>query len=167
MAQGMHRVVITGMGIWSCIGKDLAEVKESLMAGRSGIVRDAAREDYGYRSCLTGMVDEPDLKPFLSRRQRVSMGEETAYAFMSTQEALANARIDQEYLDRNEVGILFGNDSTAKSVIESWDKVREKKDTSLVGSGAIFKAMNSTVTMNLSTIYRLRGINSTDRKSVV
>ncbi len=161
MAQGMHRVVITGMGIWSCIGKDLAEVKESLMAGRSGIVRDAAREAYGYRSCLTGMVDEPDLKPFLSRRQRVSMGEETAYAFMSTQEALANARIDQEYLDRNEVGILFGNDSTAKSVIESWDKVREKKDTSLVGSGAIFKAMNSTVTMNLSTIYRLRGINST------
>lgn len=161
MAKHMNRVVITGMGIWSCIGYNLAEVKESLMAGRSGIVRDAAREPFGYRSCLTGLVNEPDLRPFLSRRQRVSMGQEAAFAYMSTKEALENAGIDQDYLDRHDVGILFGNDSTAKSVMESVDKIREKKDTGLVGSGAIFKAMNSTVTMNLSTIYRLRGINST------
>ena len=62
---------------------------------------------------------------------------------------------------QNEVGIIYGNDSTAKSVIESVDKIREKKDTTLVGSGAIFKAMNSTVTMNLSTIFRLTGVNFT------
>lgn len=161
METGGNRVVITGMGIYSCIGKDLAEVKDSLMAGRSGIVLDDGRKAFGYRSCLTGMVPQPDLKELLSRRQRVSMGEEAAYAYMSTREALANARVDQDYLDRNEVGILFGNDSTAKSVIESVDRIREKRDTGLVGSGAIFKAMNSTVTMNLSTIFRLRGINST------
>jgi len=157
----MRRVVITGMGIYSCIGKNLSEVKESLYNGTSGIVFDQKRKDFGYRSPLTGMVDEPNLKNFLSRRERISMGEEALYAYVATLEALENAKLDQDFLDTNEVGILYGNDSTARSVIESVDKMREKKDTTLVGSGAIFKAMNSTVTMNLSTIFRLTGVNFT------
>ncbi|OAB80525.1 beta-ketoacyl-[acyl-carrier-protein] synthase family protein [Cochleicola gelatinilyticus] len=157
----MRRVVITGMGIYSCIGKNLDEVKESLFNGTSGIVFDEKRKEFGYRSCLTGMVDDPDLKKHLSRRQRVSLGEEGAYAYVATLEALKNANISQEFLDTNEVGIIYGNDSTAKSVIESVDKIREKRDTTLVGSGAIFKAMNSTITMNLSTIFKLKGINFT------
>jgi 3-oxoacyl-[acyl-carrier-protein] synthase-1 len=157
----MRRVVITGMGIYSCIGKNLTEVKESLYKGSSGIVNDTERTAFGYRSPLTGMVEEPDLKSLLSRRQRISMGEETGYAYVATMEALENAKIDQKFLDENEVGIIYGNDSTAKSVIESVDKIREKEDTTLVGSGAIFKAMNSTVTMNLSTIFRLTGVNFT------
>tara|TARA_R110002167_G_scaffold163242_18_gene360023 strand:- start:5574 stop:6791 length:1218 start_codon:yes stop_codon:yes gene_type:complete len=157
----MRRVVITGMGIYSCIGKNLEEVKTSLYKGRSGIVFDQERADFGYRSSLTGAVEAPDLKAVLSRRQRISMGEEAQYAFVATQEALTNAKIDQDYLDQHEVGIIYGNDSTAKSVIESIDIMREKKDTTLVGSGAIFKAMNSTVTMNLSTIFKLKGINFT------
>ncbi|MDL5511386.1 beta-ketoacyl-[acyl-carrier-protein] synthase family protein [Arenibacter sp. M-2] len=157
----MKRVVITGMGIYSCLGKNLAEVKESLYKGTSGIVFDEKRREFGYRSCLTGMVEEPDLKDLLTRRQRLSLGEEGAYAYMATLEALKNAGISQDYLDNNEVGVLYGNDSTAKSVIESIDKLREKKDTTLVGSGAIFKAMNSSVTMNLSTIFKLTGINFT------
>ncbi len=157
----MRRVVITGMGIYSCIGKNLAEVKNSLYEGKSGIVFDQARADFGFRSPITGWVDEPDLKSLLSRRQRISMGEEAQYAYMATIEALENAKIDQDFLDANEVGILFGNDSTAKSTVESVDIMREKGDTTLVGSGAIFKAMNSTVTMNLSTIFKLRGINLT------
>ncbi|MEQ8220113.1 MAG: beta-ketoacyl-[acyl-carrier-protein] synthase family protein [Arenibacter sp.] len=157
----MKRVVITGMGIYSCLGKNLDEVKESLYKGTSGIVYDEKRKEFGYRSCLTGMVEEPDLKDLLTRRQRLSMGEEGAYAYIATLEALKNAGISQEYIDNNEVGVLYGNDSTAKSVIESIDKLREKKDTTLVGSGAIFKAMNSSVTMNLSTIFKLTGINFT------
>ncbi|RPD98580.1 beta-ketoacyl-[acyl-carrier-protein] synthase family protein [Aureibaculum marinum] len=157
----MNRVVITGMGIYSCIGSNLNEVKESLYRGKSGIVFDSERKKFGYRSALTGMVAEPDLKKLLSRRQRVSMGEEAQFAYVSTIEALNNAGITQDFLDNNEVGILFGNDSTARSVIESVDKVREKNDTTLVGSGAIFKAMNSTVNMNLSTIFKLTGVNFT------
>ncbi len=157
----MNRVVITGMGIYSCIGSNLDEVKESLYKGKSGIIFDDERKDFGYRSALTGMVAEPDLKKLLSRRQRISMGEEAQYAYISTLEALKNAGITQDFLDNNEVGILFGNDSTAKSVIESIDIVREKNDTTLVGSGAIFKAMNSTVNMNLSTIFKLTGVNFT------
>jgi len=157
----MKRVVITGMGIYSCIGKNLDEVKTSLYEGKSGIIFDQERADFGYRSPLTGSVEQPNLKPFLTRRQRISMGEEAQYAYMATMEALQNAKIDQDFLDKNEVGIIYGNDSTARSVIESIDIMRAKKDTTLVGSGAIFKAMNSTVTMNLSTIFKLRGINFT------
>ena len=157
----MNRVVITGMGIYSCIGKNIQEVKKSLYEGKSGIIFDEKRVPFGYRSCLTGMVDKPDLKTHLSRRQRISLGDEGSYAYLATYEALKNAKISQEFLDENEVGIIYGNDSTAKSVIESVDKIREKKDTTLVGSGAIFRGMNSTITMNLSTIYRLKGINFT------
>ncbi len=157
----MKRVVITGMGIYSCIGKNLDEVKDSLYQGKSGIIFDQDRVDFGYRSAYTGMVEEPDLKPYLSRRQRLSLGEEAAYAYTATREALENAKIDQVFLDKNEVGIIYGNDSTAKSTVDSVNKIKEKGDTTLVGSGAVFKAMNSTVTMNLSTIFKLRGINFT------
>ena len=157
----MRRVVITGIGIYSCIGKNVAEVKESLYKGKSGIIFDPKREDFGYRSSLTGLLEEPDLKNHLSRRERVSLGQEGVFAYASTIEALENAKLTQDYINSNEVGIIYGNDSTAKSVIESVDKIREKKDTTLVGSGAIFKGMNSTITMNLATIFKLTGINFT------
>ncbi|MGB1307282.1 MAG: beta-ketoacyl-[acyl-carrier-protein] synthase family protein [Oceanihabitans sp.] len=157
----MKRVVITGMGIYSCIGENLEAVKNSLYHGKSGIVSDIQRKEFGFRSPLTGMVAEPNLKKQLSRRERISLGEEGAYAYVATLEALHNAKISQEFLDANEVGILYGNDSTSKAVVESVDIIKNKKDTTLVGSGAIFKAMNSTVTMNLSTLFKLKGINFT------
>ena len=156
-----NRVVITGMGIYSCIGISLEEVKESLYQGKSGIVLDEERKEFGYRSGLTGRVPKPDLKSLLSRRQRISMGEESEYAYLATIDALKQAGIEQEFLDQNEVGILYGNDSVSQAVVEAIDIVREKHDTTLMGSGAIFKSMNSTVTMNLSTIFKLRGINLT------
>jgi 3-oxoacyl-[acyl-carrier-protein] synthase-1 len=156
-----NRVVITGMGIYSCIGTSLEEVKESLYHGKSGIVLDENRKEFGFRSGLTGVVPKPDLKNLLNRRQRISMGEESEYAYTATLDALKQANVNQDFLDNNEVGILYGNDSVSKAVVESIDIAREKKDTTLMGSGAIFKSMNSTVTMNLSTIFRLKGINLT------
>ncbi|PRD53950.1 beta-ketoacyl-[acyl-carrier-protein] synthase family protein [Sphingobacterium gobiense] len=155
------RVVITGMGIYSCIGTNLGEVKQSLFEGRSGIVMDKERLAFGFQSPLTGSVPAPDLKKALNRRQRISMGEESEYAYMATVEALVQARLLADDLSKREVGILFGNDSVSKAVIEATDIVREKKDTQLIGSGAIFKSMNSTVTMNLATIFGLSGINMT------
>lgn len=156
-----NRVVITGMGIYSCIGENLQEVKESLYQGKSGVVFQQERKDFGYRSGLTGVVKVPNLKKELSRRQRISMDDESLFAYVATKEALENAKLDEDFLEKNDVGILYGNDSTAKAVVESTDIVREKKDTTLVGSGGIFKAMNSTVTMNLSTIFKLKGVNFT------
>ena len=157
----MKRVVITGIGIYSCIGTCKEEVREGLYTGRSGIGIDPARTAYGYRSPLTGIVPRPDLKEALTRRQRICLPEEGEYAYMATREALQDAEIDLDYLEKNETGILYGNDSSSKAVIESHEICVEKKDTTLLGSGAIFQSMNSTVTMNLSTIYKLRGINMT------
>lgn len=156
-----HRVVITGIGIYSCLGENLGEVAKSLYAGKSGIIFDQVRKDFGFRSALTGMVQEPDLKPFLSRRQRLGMHQPAMYAYMSTKEAMEMAKLDIDFLETTETGIIFGNDSTAASIVEAHDKAREKFDTTLIGSGAIFQNMNSTVNMNLSTIFRLKGINFT------
>ena len=156
-----NRVVITGMGIYSCIGTSLQEVQASLYEGRSGIIYDAERKKYGYRSALTGTVPAPQLKELLGRRERISMGEESEYAYMATLEAMATAQIDADYLKTHEVGILYGNDSVAESVILTNDRIREKQDTTLLGSGAVFRTMNSTVTMNLSTLFALRGVNMT------
>ncbi len=155
----MNRVVITGLGIYSCIGSNLDEVLDSLFNGRSGIILDQERKEFGFRSGLTGQVPKPDIKNLLDRRARLMMPEQAEYAYMSTREALLNAGIDQDYLNDHEVGILFGNDSSAKPIIEATDIIREKKDTMLVGSGSVFKTMNSTVNMNLATIFRLKGIN--------
>ena len=155
------RVVITGMGIYSCIGKNLQEVQESLYSGKSGIVFDQERKDMGFRSALTALVEKPNLKGVLSRNQRVYMPEQAMYAFVATEEAMRNAKIDADYLEKNVVGLLYGNDSSADPVVKAVDTMRLKKDTTLVGSGAIFQSMNSTVTMNLSCIYKLRGMNLT------
>ena len=157
----MNRVVITGMGIYSCLGKDLDEVRESLYTGRSGIVFDPARKEMGFRSALTAKLEVPDLKKELSRSQRVYMPEQAKYAYCATAQALKNAGIDQDYLDTHEVGIMYGNDSSAEPVVKAVDTMREKKDTTLVGSGAIFQSMNSTVTMNLACIFKLKGMNLT------
>ena len=150
-----NRVVITGIGIYSCLGENLTEVKNSLYAGKSGIIFDQSRKDFGFRSALTGMVREPDLKPFLSRRQRLGMHQPAIYAYMSTREAMEQAGLDIDFLETTETGIIFGNDSTAASIVEAVDKAREKRDSTLIGSGAIFQNMNSTVNMNLSNHFQV------------
>ena len=157
----MKRVVITGMGIYSCIGKNLDEVKDSLYNGKSGIGIDPVRKELGYFSALTGILERPDLKKLLDRRKRHCLPEQGEYAYLATLEAFRNAGIDEAFLESNEVGILYGNDSSAAPVINAVDIIREKKNTALVGSGSIFQSMNSTVTMNLSVIFKLRGVNFT------
>ena len=157
----MNRVVITGMGIWSCLGKNIKEVEESRRAGRSGIINDPERLKYGYQSGLTGYVERPKLKGILDRRLRTCLPEEGEYAYMASREAFEMAGITDEYLLENEVGCIFGNDSTAAPVIEAAKIMEQKHDSALLGSGYIFQSMNSTVTMNLSTIFHLRGVNFT------
>ncbi|MBR6978439.1 MAG: beta-ketoacyl-[Prevotella sp.] len=154
-----RRVVITGMGIWSCIGTNIEEVTESLYTGRSGIGLDQDRLDYGFRSGLTGIVKRPQLKGVLDRRTRTGMSEEAEYAFMASRDAFQMSKIDDDYLNTNEVGVIFGNDSSAKAVVESAYLMDEKHDTALIGSGLIFQGMNSTVNMNMNTIFHLRGVN--------
>ncbi len=155
----MRRVVITGMGIWSCLGTNLEEVCHSLYHGISGIGVDQDRIDYGFRSGLTGIVKRPQLKGLLDRRTRMGLSEEAEYAFMASKEAFQMAGIDDDYLLAHEVGVIFGNDSSAKAIVESANIMDEKHDSAMIGSGLIFQGMNSTVNMNMNTIFHLRGVN--------
>src|ERR1700749_4407295 len=133
----MGRVVITGLGIYSSLGVNKEAVTHSLFEGRSGIILDTARKAMGYRSGLTGHVARPQLKNLLDRRARIMMPEQAEFAYIATTEALQQANLDADYIEKNEVGIIYGNDSSAKPVIEGIDLIREKKDTVLVGSGSV------------------------------
>ncbi len=155
----MRRVVITGMGIWSCLGYNVDEVRQSLFEGKSGIGLEKERLDYGYQSGLTGIVKLPQLKGVIDRRLRRGFSEEAEFAFMASKEAFEMANISDEYLLNNEVGCIFGNDSSAKPVIEASKIMDEKRDTELLGQNFIFQAMNSTVNMNMSTVFHLKGVN--------
>ena len=157
----MKKVVVTGIGLWGCLGKNTQEVTESLRTGRSGIGLDSARLEYGYQSGLTGIVERPKLKGLLDRRMRTGLPEEGEYAFMASKEAFEMAGIDEDYMFGNEIGCIFGNDSSSTPVIEAARIMEAKHDSALLGSGYIFQSMNSTVTMNMSTIFHLRGVNFT------
>ena len=157
-----RRVVVTGMGIWSCLGTDIETVKQSLYEGKSGIGIQPERLEYGYRSALTGIVEEPVItKKMLDRHTRAGMPQEARYAYMSSLQAFAYANVSDEYLREHEVGCIFGSDSSAQPVIEASKIMDEKHDSAMLGYGLIFQSMNSTVNMNLSTIFHLRGVNFT------
>lgn len=157
----MRRVVITGIGIYSSIGSNLEEVKDSLIIGRSGIVLDDERKAYGFQSALTGKVATPHLKGILDRRARTCMPQHAEYAYMSTAEAIREAKLGEEYIEKTKAGIIFGNDSSTTPVIDAVDTIRTNRDTGTLHSGSVFQSMNSSVTMNLSVIFRLKGINFT------
>jgi 3-oxoacyl-[acyl-carrier-protein] synthase-1 len=157
-----NRVVITGMGIWSCIGNNIDTVRDNLYNGKSGIGLFEERLKYGYRSGLAGIVEKPTItKNMIDRHTRVGMPEQAQYAYMASKQAFEQSYIDDNYLLNNEVGCIFGNDSSAQPVIETYKTMEEKHDSALLGYGTVLKSMNSTVTMNLSTIFHLRGVNFT------
>lgn len=157
----MNRVVITGMGIWSCIGTSLDEVRDSLYAGKSGVVLDPIRKEAGFRSGLVGNVPKADLKPLLPRNTRSYMHEESQYAYMATLQALSQAGIDMDYLEQNEVGIVYGNDSAVEASSKAIDKFHQMHTSLACGSGSLFQCLNSTISMNLACIFKLKGINQT------
>ena len=154
----MKRVVVTGMGIWSCIGQDLQTVTESLKQGRSGIIFDSKRIEYGLHPGLVGNVPRPDLKPLLPRKFRATMSEDSEYAYMAALQAFEQAGIDEDYLLANEVGVIYGNDGNAhqKEILEIMEK---EHDSQMIGPNVLFRSETSSVTMNLGVIFHLKGIN--------
>ena len=157
----MNRVVITGMGIWSCIGTSLDEVRDALYAGKSGIILDPVRKEAGFRSGLVGNVPNADLKALLPRNTRSYMHEESQYAYLATLQALKQAGIDMDYLEQHEVGIVYGNDSAVEACSKAVDKFHQMHTSLACGSGSLFQCLNSTISMNLACIFKLKGINQT------
>ncbi len=163
MATNTHvNPVITGLGIVSCLGSDTATVSESLRLGRSGIVLDQERKQLGFRSALTGALRGFDPAAFgIGRRLSRSMGEPAQYAYAATVQALAQAGLDAEKLGAQRAGVIYGNDSTVRGGVEAWETLLREKCSHLIGPGYIFQAMNSTVTMNLATLFQIHGANWT------
>lgn len=149
------------MGIWSCLGTTLDEVRDALYSGKCGIIFSQERKDLGFMSALCADVPRPNLKPYVDRNMRHYMPEEAEYAYMATRAALEQAQLDQDYIDAHEVGLVYGNDSVAEATMRSLDKFRQFGTSMACGSGAIFQSMNSTVTMNLACLFHLKGINLT------
>ena len=153
-----RRVVVTGMGIWSCIGQDLDMVAESLKRGQSGVVFEPERIAFGLQSGLKGNVPRPDLKPLLRRKFRATMSEDSEYAYMAARQAFEQAEMNDEYLERNEIGIIFGNDGNTEQ-IEYGRIIDEEQNSLMIGPNRLFQGETSSVTMNLSTIFKLKGIS--------
>ena len=153
----MERVVITGLGLVSVLGHTPEVVSASLREGRSGIVRDPEREDLGFRSPLTGAIHSFDPKPYLTRKERRSMGQPAQFAAVAALRALEDASLERAALRRPDAGVILGNDSTAGATARMVDRTRADGSTRNLGSAAIVEVMNSTATMNLSVLLGTRG----------
>ena len=151
----MRRTVITGMGIWSCIGQSVQEVEPSLRLGKSGIGIDPERTAYGYQSPLTGIVPRPDIKAQgLRRSQRITLSEPGEYGYMAMKEALAMAPVSDLY----RCGLIVSNDSTAGALAETEAIMAEYHDSRRLGAGMVFRTLNSSVSMSLASIFGIGGL---------
>ena len=156
----MHRVAVTGLGIISTIGNDLEAVAASLHDGRSGVVVDEERRRLGFRSALTGAIRGFDPADYFPRKARRAMGEPALYGCAAALQAVRAAGLRDQELQSDDVGIIIGNDSCCAPAVEVADEVRRGGPHG-IGSGQIIRAMNSTVSMNLSTLLGTRGANWT------
>ncbi len=161
-APKLNAAAITGMGIVSCLGTDLDTVAQSLEQGKSGIILDPEREALGFRSPLTARL--PEISPKaegLSRKLLRTMCEPALYATVAARKAVSDSGLTEDEIRSPRCGVIFGNDSTIRAGVESIDLAREHSETHYIGSGYIFRAMNSTITMNLAGLFGTRGANWT------
>ena len=151
----MRRTVITGIGIWSCIGQSVQEVEQSLRLGKSGIGINPERTAYGYQSPLTGIVPRPDIKAQgLRRSQRITLSEPGEYGYMAMKEALAMAPVSDLY----RCGLIVSNDSTAGALAETEAIMADYHDSRRLGAGMVFRTLNSSVSMSLASIFGIGGL---------
>ena len=154
----MKRAVITGLGIISCIGKDIAEVTESLKAGRSGITFSQDYADRGFRSQVWGNPDI-DLDALVPRRMRRFMGDGAAYSYLAMEQAIADAGLSEDQVSNVRSGLIVGSGgpSTRNQVLAS-DTAREKS-VRKIGPFMVPRAMSSTCSATLATAYKIKGLS--------
>jgi 3-oxoacyl-[acyl-carrier-protein] synthase-1 len=158
MKKAEHRVAITGLGIISCLGLDRSQVRESLAAGRSGIELLPERKSLGFQSGLSGVIRGFDPNRYLDRKKRKSMPDFAIWAWAAIEQALTQAGLSPPELAGDaDTGLIFGNDSSTVTGVEQVDTLRDRGETRSIGSGHIFRLLNSTITLNISTILGLRG----------
>jgi len=156
----MYEVVITGIGVVSCLGTGVRKVCESLRDGRSGIGVDPQRRELGFRSALTGRIDDFTAPP-LDRKQRRPLPDFGLHAYAAALEAIETAGWSDEDVRGESTGLIVGNDSTTLANAYQVETVKRERTTFPLGASLVFQALNSTITMNLNAILGTRGASWT------
>lgn len=154
----MKRVVVTGMGIVSCLGNEIATVLEALRAGRSGIKFQDSYAEKGFRSQVAGSIDI-DLKDRIDRKVLRFMGDAAAYAYVSMDQAITDAGLDESLVSNERTGIIMGSGgASSKNLVEAADVLREK-GIKRVGPYRVTQTMGSTTSACLATPFKIKGLN--------
>ncbi|MDA9917433.1 beta-ketoacyl-ACP synthase I [Gammaproteobacteria bacterium] len=154
----MKNVVVTGMGIISCIGSGLNEVLSSLKNGKSGIKPNPIYKEMGFRSHVSGSIDI-NLSELIDRKVLRFMGEASGFAYLATQEALINAGLDLSSIDTSRIGIVAGSGGASSAAQIEASDIARAKGPKRIGPYAVTKTMGSTVSAILGTTLKLKGVN--------
>jgi len=155
----MRRVVVTGLGIVSSIGNNATEVKASLKAGTSGIVASEPMAEHGFRSRIAGTL-KVDPVALIDKRTYRFMGQAAAYAYLAMGQAIEDAGLDENTISNPRTGLVAGSGGpSTSSMMAAHDIVKSTGATKRIGPFAVPKCMSSTVSANLSTAYKIKGIN--------
>ncbi len=155
----MKRVVVTGLGIVSCIGNNKEEVVDSLREGRSGIEFCQEYADMGFRSHIHGAV-KLDINEAIDRRQRRFMGDGAAYNYIAMEQAIADSGLEDSDVSNERTGLIMGSGGpSVKNVVTSVDALREKGSSRKVGPFMVPRAMSSTNSATLATPFKIKGLS--------
>lgn len=155
----MRRVVITGLGIVSCIGDDADTVTASLKAGKSGITADEKQIELGFKSCVSG---RPKLNPkdHVDKRSFRFMGEGAGWTAVAMQQAIDDAGLTEDQVSNDRTGIIAGSGGpSAIEIVRAADITRQNNSPRRIGPFAVPKAMSSTVSATLATHFKIQGVN--------
>ena len=154
----MKNVVITGVGIKSCIGNSYDDVLESLKNGKSGIVSNSSYADMGFRSQVSGSMDI-DFSKLIDRKLLRFMGESAAYSYLAAKDAIEMSSLTEEDLDSPRVGIVAGSGGASTRVMVSTADIAREKGPKRIGPYAVTKSMGSSISAILGTAFKIKGIN--------
>ena len=154
----MKNVVITGVGIKSCIGNSYDDVLESLKNGKSGIVSNSSYADMGFRSQVSGSMDI-DFSKLIDRKLLRFMGESAAYSYLAAKDAIEMSSLTEEDLDSPRVGIVAGSGGASTRVMVSTADITREKGPKRIGPYAVTKSMGSSISAILGTAFRIKGVN--------
>lgn len=155
----MRRVVVTGLGIVSCIGNDADSVAESLKAGKSGITKDEKMAELGFRSQISG---RPTLNPkdHVHKRSMRFMADAAGWSAVAMDQAIADAGLSEEQVSNDRTGIIAGSGGpSAIEIVRAADITRKNNSPKRIGPFAVPKAMSSTVSATLATHFKIKGVN--------
>jgi len=154
----MRRVVVTGLGAVSCIGNTQAEILDSLKNGRSGIVANESFTEMGLRSQVSGTVDI-DTAEHIDRKVRRFMGDAAAYAYISMQQAIDDAGLDESDVSNVRTGLIASSGgASSREIVRAADVLRDR-GVRRVGPYAVTKTMSSSISACLATPFKIKGLN--------